>query len=49
MFQPRSPTLGHEAKTDCDPYCFLVGANLLIEEAKVEFPNGMDGLKFYSV
>lgn len=30
-------------------YCCLVGANLLIEEAKVEFPNGKDALKVYAV
>jgi hypothetical protein len=40
-----------EPDTQADRHlcCCLVGANLLIEEAKVEFPNGKDGIKVYAV
>lgn len=38
-----------ETQADCHLHCCLVGANLLIEEAKVEFPNGKEGLKVYAV
>jgi hypothetical protein len=40
-----------DAVTWTDPpfFCCLVGANLLVEEAKVEFPKGKDGVKVYVV
>lgn len=37
-----------ETQADCH-LCCLVGTNLLIEESKVEFSNGKDGLKVYAV
>lgn len=38
-----------ESQTDNHLNCCLVGANFLIEEAKVEFPNGKNGIKIYPV
>lgn len=37
------------SQTDHRLNCCLVGANFLIEEAKVEFPNGKSGVKVYPV